>query len=292
MFGNISTEIGSISKIVGEEKAIEYVAKAGFTAWDFSMFDMVKYDGENNKFVSDDSHPLTDSGAKKFVRRLRRIGEDNGITCNQSHAPFPSDRPEMTDFLFRAIEYTAEVGGEICVIHPATKSGLAGNEELFGKLLPFAKRHNVVIATENVWHWDREKDQVRDTIGMTPDSFNALLDLFNDEHFVACLDIGHAEMRGTNTTAVEMIKALGNRLKALHIHDNDRWHDSHQIPFSMDIDFYSVAKALKEINYTGDFTLEASAYLNGYTKENVFDGVKDLYASAKKFKDIFEGIDL
>ena len=39
-----STEIGSISKIVGEEKAVELVGKAGFDAWDLSMFRMVDYD--------------------------------------------------------------------------------------------------------------------------------------------------------------------------------------------------------------------------------------------------------
>ena len=36
----ISTEIGSIASLVGEEKAVELVAKSGFDAWDFSMFDM------------------------------------------------------------------------------------------------------------------------------------------------------------------------------------------------------------------------------------------------------------
>lgn len=40
----ISTEIGSASLLVGEEKAVEYVAKAGFDAWDFSMFAMCDYD--------------------------------------------------------------------------------------------------------------------------------------------------------------------------------------------------------------------------------------------------------
>ena len=40
----ISTEIGSASKIVGEKKAVELVAKAGFDAWDFSMFNMCRYD--------------------------------------------------------------------------------------------------------------------------------------------------------------------------------------------------------------------------------------------------------
>ena len=35
-----STEIDSIAKKVGEERAVEYIAKAGFDAWDFSMFNM------------------------------------------------------------------------------------------------------------------------------------------------------------------------------------------------------------------------------------------------------------
>ena len=34
----ISTEIASAAALVGEEKAVEYTAKAGFDAWDFSMF--------------------------------------------------------------------------------------------------------------------------------------------------------------------------------------------------------------------------------------------------------------
>ena len=40
----LSTEIQSISKIVGMEKAVELCAKAGFDAWDFSMFSMCNYD--------------------------------------------------------------------------------------------------------------------------------------------------------------------------------------------------------------------------------------------------------
>ena len=39
----ISTEIESISKHVGEHKAVELCAKAGFDGWDFTMFDMCRY---------------------------------------------------------------------------------------------------------------------------------------------------------------------------------------------------------------------------------------------------------
>jgi sugar phosphate isomerase/epimerase len=68
-------------------------------------------------------------------------------------------------------------------------------------------------------------------------------------------------MKGLNTTAPEMIRALGNRLQALHIHDNDRWHDSHEIPFSMNIDWESTVKALVDVDYKGYFTLECCSSL-------------------------------
>lgn len=86
------------------------------------------------------------------------------------------------------------------------------------------------------------------------------MDAVNDGDFVACLDIGHAQMRGVGTSAPEMIRALGPRLKALHIHDNDKWHDSHAIPFSMSIDFGAVAQALKDVQHTGYLTLEATHF--------------------------------
>lgn len=85
-----------------------------------------------------------------------------------------------------------------------------------------------------------------------------------------------------------MIKTLGHHLQALHIHDNDRWHDSHQIPFSMDIDFYEIVKALKEIDYQGYFTLEADTFLRAYDEDTVLDGVIRLKDSARKLADMFD----
>lgn len=277
-----STEIESIARLVGEEKAVEYVAKAGFDAWDFSMFSMCRWNPATNA-PYDTDHPLKGKNYLAFARRLKQIGLDNGIVCNQSHAPFPSDKPKMFDNLLRSIECTAEAGGEICVIHPAAFSTPQENAEMYNKLLPFAKAHNVKIATENMWDWDNEKDCACFAACATPESFNAHLDAVNDEDFVACLDIGHAEMMGEMTNAVELIKELGNRLQALHIHDNDLHDDSHQIPFSMKIDFDKVSTALCEIGYKGDLTLECNGFLKAYTQENVFDGVKKLAESVKRF---------
>ena len=283
----ISTEIGSAAKIIGEEKAIEYYAKAGFDAWDFSLVAMCNYDG-GNKCLLENDHPLSRGNYIEFARKLKQVGLDNGIVCNQSHAPFPTSCAEIRSYYKRAIECTAEAGGKICIIHPDNNKTANENAEMFLEFLPFAKEHNIKIATENMWNWDAEKNQSSFAACATPESFNDHLDAVNDEYFVACLDIGHAEMKGNNTNAVEMIRALGNRLLALHIHDNDRWHDSHQIPFSMDIDFNGVVAALKEINYKGYFTLEADRYLSAYTKDDIVDGVKNLAESARKLANMFE----
>ena len=284
-----STEISSTSRIVGEEKAIELIAKAGFDAWDFSMFKMCRYDWAKKQAIKTD-HLLAGDNYLAFARQLKKIGLDNGIVCNQSHAPFPTCNADIRSYLKRAIECTAEAGGEICIIHPDNDLGPKENAAMYEEILPFAKECGVKIATENMWNWNSEKDESSFAACATSKSFCDHIDVLNDEFLVACLDIGHAEMRCSGDGAYNMIKALGNRLQALHIHDNDRWHDSHQIPFSMNIDFDEVVRALKEINYQGYFTLEADCFLSKYDNTNVFEGVKKLSESAKKLADMYENI--
>ncbi|MBE6925624.1 MAG: sugar phosphate isomerase/epimerase [Ruminococcaceae bacterium] len=282
-----STEIDSIAKIVGMEKAVELCAKAGFDAWDFSLFDMCLIDW-GTRLPLPIKNELNGPHYLKFARELKKIGLDNGIVCNQSHAPFPVDAPAVHSFLKRAIECTAEAGGEICVIHPDNNKTAEENAEMYLELLPFAKSCGVKIATENMWNWDGEKDESTFAACATAEDFKRHLEVINDEFFVACLDLGHAEMRGSGNGAVHMIKTLGHHLQALHIHDNDRRHDNHQIPFSMDMDFNAIVKALKEIGYKGYFTLEACHFLDGYTEENIFEGVVKLRESATKLADMFE----
>lgn len=281
----ISTEIASASKIIGEEKAVELIAKAGFDAWDFSMFAMCKYDWEN-KCLFENDHPLAGDDYLAFSRKLKKIGLDNGIVCNQSHAPFPTYCDEIRSYFKRAIECTAEAGGKICIIHPDNYKGAEENAEIYNELLPFAKQCGVKIATENMFNWNNEKNCPAPAACSSPESFVEHIKAVNDDYFVACLDIGHAEIESLETSAPELIKALGPSLQALHIHDNDKLGDRHQIPFSMNIDFDAVTKALKEVGYNGYLTLEADAYLKAYNEENIFEGIRNLAESAKKIREM------
>lgn len=285
----ISTEFGSSARKVGEEKAIELIAKAGFDAWDFSMFDMCDYDYHNNHIIKT-NHPFQSDNYLSFARRLKKIGLDNGIVCNQSHAPFPARSAEIRSYFKRAIECTAEAGGEIVVIHPNNDFSPQENAEMYMEFLPFAKEYGVKIATENMWNWNGEANHAAPAACSSPENFCEHLKAIDDPFFVACLDIGHAEMKGLDTNSYEMIKALGDKLQALHIHDNDLVNDNHQIPFSMNIDFDAMVKGLKEINYKGYFTLECGCYLDKFNSENLLQGLKDMADSAKKLAHMFENI--
>lgn len=283
----ISTEIYYPAKKLGFEEAIKLCAKAGFDAWDFSLFDM-KCTGDGIILPLHDGTILKGDQCIAYAEHLKQVSLENGIVCNQSHGPFPVYKSEVKDALKCAIECTAAAGGEICIIHPDNDKTAEENAIMYRELLPIAKGCGVKIATENMWNWDYQKEQSSFAACATGDDFKKHVDVVNDASLVACLDLGHAEMRGSGDGAVNMIHTLGNRIQALHIHDNDCWHDNHQIPFSMNIDFEPITKALREIDYKGYFTLEADAFLLDYKEEDFLEGMIQLKESVKKLADLFE----
>ena len=281
-----STEYKSTMRHVGHEKAIELIAKAGFDAFDCTLQELANYDGtsltHNSKFCGNDY--------AKYARHLRHIAEDNGIFCNQSHAPDPSYVSAVRYWFKRAIECTAEVGGSICVIHPDNYKGPEENAEMFLELLPFAKEHGVKIAVENMWNYHYEGQHVLPAACSHHDDFLAHIKAVNDDDFVACVDVGHAEIRGLNTSAAQMIRTLGHHVQALHLHDTDLVNDNHQIPFSMSIDYDAIVRALKDVNYQGFFTLESSYYLSSFNADNLFEGVCNMSRAARRLADMFDAL--
>ena len=281
----ISTETKSLADIVGFEKALELLAKAGFDAFDFSLFDLGKWDWNTSSQIVEDNFPSFDDLVEK-VNNLKAIADKLGLVCNQAHAPFPTF--PMLERVKLAIVCAGVMGAKIIVVHPDNNKSAEENAKMYLDLLPLAKKYNLKIATENMWNW--KDGRASFAACSTPEDFVAHLNAVNDENFVACLDVGHAEMMGEEVSAVKMIKALNGKLQALHLHDNDKFHDSHQIPFSMNINFEEIATALKEIGYNGYLTLEADTYLkkNAYTAETVFEGVQNLANSARKIGELMK----
>lgn len=280
-----STEIAVLTKRVGFEKAIEYVAKAGFDAYDLSMFSMIEREG-NEIFAS--NTPFGGKDYIKHVKKIKRLAEDNGIFCNQSHAPFYGYMDKVGDFVKRAIECAAEAGAKNCVVHPDAFSNEEQVAERYLNLLPFAKAHGVKIATENIWNM--VNGEISPIVGSNEKSLKTLVDLVNDDYFVVCLDVGHSYMQNLNTSGEKIINALGNKIEALHIHDNDLVHDQHIKPGDGKIDFHAVVKALKKNNYKGDFTLEADRQFDNVLDEDIFEETKKLYLAVRAMADEFDSL--
>lgn len=205
------------------------------------------------------------------AKNLRKYADSLGLSCEQAHAYFTGgiDKDAMKrryEYIPIDIHIASILGAKAIVIHLINEFTFEQNLEFIKTFIPYAHKYNIKIAVENCWGVKDDKPCAMTT--STPNEFVRFLDTINDEYVVACLDIGHAEMNQLGTSAVEMIKALGNRLFCLHIHDNDKWSDSHQMPYTHKIPYETILKELKNSNYQGNITFEVeTCYSKGECPE-------------------------
>ena len=81
-----------------------------------------------------------------------------------------------------------------------------------------------------------------------------LVDALNHPLIGACWDSGHAEIQHLDQGSA--LRALGPRLKATHIQDNDGFADQHLLPYHGHTDWTAVVGALYDIGYQGAFCYE------------------------------------
>jgi len=284
----ISMNLSFVQNIFGIERSIELCARAGFDAFDLSLQKIVSYNFRE-KTVSIQDHPLLGEDRLAVAAKIRALADSCGIVCNQTHAPFPIHIPELRAALPWALEISGAMGADCCIIHPANNDSAEENAKFFRSLLPFAKKYGVKIATENMWNWNREADHAHAAACSHHDDFLAHIEAVGDDYLVACLDIGHAEMKGLDTSSVAMIHTLGPHLQATHFHDNDKWHDSHDDPFKRDIDFAPIMAALKETGYKGDLTLEIDSGRRaaGISEADALEELTHLAGLAARLRDMF-----
>lgn len=264
---HISTEIVSFRKYGGDRSVLKLLKDAGFDAYDYSMF------YESNAF-----RLLLSEDYIEQAKAFRTYADELGLTCNQAHAPFPTagqcygmDARKYRDYarkyIKRAIEVAGILGAKVIVVHPVNDYSAAENMEVYRDFEAVARKAGVKIGVENMWNWKQGAPTACAAACSSHEDFKKHLDLLPSDVFVACVDIGHAEMAGLQTSAAETIRTLGERVEALHIHDNDRLHDSHALPYLGNIDFDAVIDALRAVGYRGDVTLEANAFVERFPLE-------------------------
>ncbi len=267
----ISTEINSFKAVGDNRKILKLLKDVGFDAYDFSMF----YGSLAEEITDADDYI---DRAKAF----RAYADDLGLVCNQAHAPFPSatsdeyprfgmTTEEYNAYAYkkitRAIEVAGVLGAKIIVVHPWNCYTPEENVALYRGFEETARKAGVKIGVENMWNWEKGAPTASPAACSHHDDFKAHMQLLEQDLYVACVDIGHAEMAGLDTDAATMIQTLGSYVQALHIHDNDLVHDTHALPYTLNVDFKKVLDALKKINYQGDITLEADTFIGKFPLE-------------------------
>lgn len=269
-------------------EGFEMMKRAGFSCCDFSLNSYLTnislYSMVINDFFNQSIGEL-----EYFFTPHKKAAEITGIRVNQMHMPYPSyipDAPaELNDYLMHTV---APKSMEICaffncpyiVVHGFKLARNLGSEaaeweqteKFLESLAPLAKELHITICIENIY------TNIGNHIieGPCSDARKAVsrIDKINEKYGAEvlgfCFDTGHANLIGIDFE--DFITILGNRLKVLHIHDNDGIGDLHQIPFTFtrsrentsSTDWEGFIRGLRKIQFDQVLSFETAPVLTAF----------------------------
>lgn len=197
--------------------------------------------------------------AKAFADFLK----ENHFEISQGHLYLKiklcSD-PHAVNTLCRWIDLYEGIGIKNMVLHCDNLVGtsfsrrekIAKNVEKLKLLAEYIKDKDITVCLENLRPHSPEEQELVDR---NADDLLYIIKQVGSDKLGICLDTGHLNLTDKNQR--EFILKAGNKLKALHIANNEGVTDQHMMPFTRgNVDFVEVVKALKEIGYIGLFNLE------------------------------------
>lgn len=270
----LSVETYCLREAFGDKTAIKMIKDAGFDAFDYSFYWLK---GKEEDMLSGDYVGKAEK-TREYIEKI-------GFCCNQAHAPFDFRHFDTIDMsnenymrMMRAIECAKILGADNIIVHPVGRlpeeyNYIEYNRNYLKSFAFAAEKFNMNISVENMCRYD-ENDNLTGIKGYTtPKEQMSFVESIGSEKFNICVDTGHYAVTGIKPETA--IGAMNNKiLKALHIHDNNYKSDQHLLPFSGEFDWEEITKALKNIDYNGDFTLELTGFFRKIGKELYVDGLR------------------
>lgn len=220
---------------------------------------------------------LSDVEFNDYFARLHNELEKYDLKIVQLHAlwdpiyEFKHPNEDMFPYYEKAIIAASILKASYVVMHPVPIRGhylwekvdypeiTNVNKEFIKRLLPIAKKHGVCIAIENLPFLELEE------LFSPNGTLDFVLDI-KDENVVMCLDTGHFNMFKEAKIYEFLIKGK-DKIRCLHIHDNNGFTDSHSIPYMGTFDWKMFLKGLKDINFDGVLSLETKIPINGLSDD-------------------------
>lgn len=201
-------------------------------------------------------------------RSVQAFLKENNFTMTQGHLPLRfaivNQREEISEMLHFIDLYEA-CGVRNMVLHCdrmydqpdlLAKERFEENVISLKIIAEHIKGRDIHICLENLRQSITQPAKEPLPLGFA-ENLIALIDATGSDQFGICLDTGHLNLVGGNQG--DFIRTAGDRLRALHIADNQNVYDmdEHLMPFGRgNVDFIDVVRALREINYTGMFNFE------------------------------------
>lgn len=306
-------EIGTQTHhIVSDEDPFEgfrQMKAAGFDCADFSLNFYLKntdiYRERLNGFFSKSVDEI-----ERFFTPHKKAAEEAGVRIHQMHMPYPNYVPgaedEVNDYLLRQMSPKSMavcdfLGCKYIVVHGLKVKKYYGSEEeeweatecFLDTILPMAKEMGKVICIENIYN------SIGSHITEGPccdarkaaERIDRINDRYQQEVLGFCFDTGHANIVGIDFE--RFMTTLGNRIKVLHIHDNDSVADLHQIPFTFtktrennpSTDWNGLIRALRAIHFRGVLNFETAPVLSSFPKELKPDAMRFIADIGRYFSD-------
>lgn len=286
----ISTDNGTVRNVLGDMKALELIAEAGFDGIDYTFYDT------EPRF---DVLALPQEERYAMAMRIKEAADGYGLAFPQSHAPYAyqygeDENGKNYQDVLKSLEFSAWLGCRQVVIHtlkfPRSKFSEQQsddvNREFLRGFLPLAEKLDLYIGVENLFQPDHKR---RCFIGEheTPEKMNAFVDSLESPRFCVCCDLGHAAITGTEPE--RFIAGMDPaRMTMLHVHDTDYLDDSHTIPFLGLHNWEKITEALAREGFAGYMNLEVLHFYERFPADLLPDALRMAAAAARSLADRVE----
>ena len=212
------------------------------------------------------------------------LAREAGLEIMDAHAPRIADFVDAiwTDTLDgeatyetykRTIHNCAEVGLKNLIIHTETYHHSPPPNALgilrIQKLVETAENHGITLALEHIRN------------------HRYLIYIYShieSPNLRFCYDSGH---QNCNEPEVDLLALFGDKLAALHLHDNNGRHDQHRIPFTGTVNWPEKMAKISALGYQGPITLECTLRRRDETEAPpVEEWLQSAFAAAKRLKAI------
>ncbi len=200
-------------------------------------------------------------------KEIFALAKGYGVTIRSIHIPFsnketydnsspdPAVRDNSVRYCAKLLAAAAEAGIKIAVIHPSNEpysedereSRITSAIDTLSRITAIADALGMTLAVENL---------PRTCICRTSDEMKRILVAI--PKLKVCFDTNHSLIESN----VDYIRAVGDRIIALHVSDYDFIDERHLLPGEGLVDWEELITTLEEVGYTGTFNYELAAREN------------------------------